>query len=88
MKIARNGFALVMILAGVFGSAAFAQDPGWPRQLTKQGTTLVYYQPQVDEWTNFTYLSWRMAVLVTSSSGKQTPGVVVMQGVTNVDTDN
>ena len=88
MKITRIVLVLGMVLAGCLGSAVFAQDPGWPRQLTKQGTTLVYYQPQVDDWTNFTNLSWRMAVLVTSPSGKQTPGVVVMQGVTNVDMDN
>lgn len=30
-----------------------AVDPGWPRQIVKQGATLVYYQPQVDEWQGF-----------------------------------
>ena len=26
------------------------QDIGWPRQVVKPGGTLVYYQPQIDEW--------------------------------------
>ena len=28
-------------------------DPGWPRQRTNEKGSLVYYQPQVDAWTNF-----------------------------------
>jgi hypothetical protein len=37
--------------------AAFAptapQDNGWPRQFTKNGSTLICYQPQIDDWKGF-----------------------------------
>jgi hypothetical protein len=72
MRKVRLAFALVMVLAGVLGSAAFAQDPGWPRQITKQGNTLVYYRPQVDSWTHFQELDWRMAISITPAGGKAT----------------
>ena len=40
--------AFVLVVGSVV--AAFSQDPGWPRQITNQGGTLVYYQPQADDW--------------------------------------
>jgi len=73
--------ALFLALIGV----SRAQDPGWPRQITKPTGTLVYYQPQVDEWKAFTDLTWRMAFTFTPSGGKQTVGVVEMQGHTTID---
>jgi hypothetical protein len=27
-------------------------DPGWPREVDRNGVRFVYYQPQVDEWKN------------------------------------
>jgi hypothetical protein len=30
-----------------------ATDIGWPRQVQNNNGTLVYYQPQVDEWKNY-----------------------------------
>jgi len=36
-------------------------DPGWPREKYANGTRLIIYQPQVDDWQNFRDLSWRMA---------------------------
>ena len=50
------------LLFGVLGflfiatSCALAQDPGWPRQITSAGGTLIYYQPQVDDWNHFEQL--------------------------------
>jgi len=69
-------------------ATAVAQDPGWPRQITKQGNTLVYYQPQVDDWVNFTELNWRSAFSLTPAGGKPVLGVFVAQGQTDVDNDN
>src|SRR5450432_301938 len=69
-------------------SCAMAQDPGWPRQITKQGNTLVYYQPQIDDWKDFSDLSWRMAFTLTPAGGKQVVGVAEMQGHTTVDNDS
>src|SRR5438034_11410490 len=28
-------------------------DPGWPREKYSNGTRLIIYQPQVDDWKNF-----------------------------------
>jgi hypothetical protein len=54
-------FFLVLASAG----AVVAQDPGWRCQVTKPGGTLVYYQPQVEHWSNFQSLDWRMAISLT-----------------------
>jgi hypothetical protein len=69
-------------------ASTWAQDPGWPRQITKQGGTLVFYQPQVDDWKEFSDLTWRMAITLTPPGGKQVVGVVEMEGHTDVDNDN
>ena len=42
--------ALVIIS---LGCASFAQDPGWLVQQTSALGRLVYYQPQVDDWTDY-----------------------------------
>lgn len=78
--------ASLLILASV--TVALGEDPGWPRQLTKQGSTLVYYQPQVDDWKDFTDLAWRMAFSLTPAGGKEVVGVMDLQGHTDVDNDN
>src|SRR5213593_945503 len=70
-----------------FGTAAPNQsgDPGWPREKYSNGTQLIIYQPQVDDWKNFQDLSWRMAISLTPKSGKEVVGVVEMKGHTDVD---
>src|SRR6516225_8072052 len=60
-------------------------DSSWPRERYQNGNTLIVYQPQVDDWTNFQDLSWRMAVSLTPKSGKTVVGVVEMKGTTSVD---
>src|SRR5215467_6084146 len=62
-----------------------SNDSTWPREKYSNGTRLIIYQPQVDDWTNFQDLSWRMAVSLTPKSGKTVVGVVEMKGTTNVD---
>ena len=57
-------------------------------QTTARGNTLVYYQPQVDDWKAFTDLSWRMAFSLTPAGGKEAVGVVEVRGHTDVDNDN
>jgi len=42
-----------------------AQDPGWPRQLTNSGGQVLIYQPQVDDWRNFTDIKWCSAFQMT-----------------------
>src|ERR1700710_2431376 len=65
-----------------------AEDPGWPRQVVKNGTTLVYYQPQVDHWNSFQQLDGRAAFSLTPQNGKATVGVASFQTATAVDKDN
>lgn len=76
-------FALLLLLAVAAG--ARAQDPGWPREMTKDGVQLVYYQPQVDDWKDFTDLDFRLAVSVTPKGGKPVLGVVKIHAKTDVD---
>jgi len=69
-------------------SFTWAQDPGWPRQLVKPGGNLIIYQPQVDDWQNFTDIKWRMAFQLTPSGGKQIVGAASFEGTTEVNTDS
>src|SRR5262249_10350711 len=62
-----------------------AGDSSWPRERYQNGTRLIVYQPQVDDWKNFQNLSWRMAVSLTPKSGKTVVGVVEMKGNTSID---
>jgi hypothetical protein len=76
---------LVFLLA--LSTSAVAQDPGWPRKLAKPGGTVIAYQPQVDEWKDYTSITWREAFQVTPVGGKQVIGAATFTGTTNVDTD-
>ena len=69
-------------------SAPPPADPGWPRQRTSERGTLVYYQPQVDAWTNFKDLTFRMAFSLTPKGGKEIIGVVELQAQTDVNMDD
>jgi len=42
------------------GDSGGAPDPGWPREKYSNGTRLVSYRPQVNDWKNFQELTWRM----------------------------
>ena len=66
---------------------ASAQDPGWPRQITKPSGKLVYYQPQVDAWTNYQTLDARLAFTITPTDGKTHVGVLTVQLQTTVNMD-
>jgi hypothetical protein len=88
MKAIRSVVGSLVLILTLLGLSSAAQDPGWPRQLTKQGSTFIYYQPQVDDWKYFTDLTWRMAFSLTPAGGKQVVGVVEMQGHTDVDNDS
>ena len=63
------------------------QDIGWPRQFTKDGATLVIYQPQLDDWKNYKELNARAAFALTPSGGQEALGVVNLEADTMVDKD-
>jgi hypothetical protein len=71
-----------------FGQTNQSPDPGWPREHDRDGARLIVYQPQVDEWTNFQNLTWRMAISITPKGAKNPVlGVLDMKGETIVDND-
>jgi hypothetical protein len=75
---------LIFISANVF-----AQDPGWPRQFTNNGSVLVVYPPQVENWAEYQTLNFRMAFSLTPvNQSKQLVGVVYVNATTAVDTYN
>ncbi len=86
MRYARVCLALSALLLAAT-SCLSAQDPGWPRQITKNGSTLIYYQPQVDNWSDFQQLDWRMAISITPAGGTATIGAVSMHGWTSVNSE-
>ena len=70
-----------------FSASVFAQDPGWPRKLEKPGGIAIVYQPQVDEWKDYSTINMRVAFQLTPIGGKQVIGAATMTGNTNVDKD-
>src|SRR5215831_7661633 len=86
----------VIVMAALFASpfeiataqsstAAGQSDSTWPREKYSNGTKLIVYHPQVDDWKNFQDLSWRMAISLTPKTGKEVVGVIEMKGTTSVD---
>jgi hypothetical protein len=82
--------ALIVALAWSAASPGHAaeQDPGWPRELTRDDATLVYYQPQIDDWNDFKEINGRMAISVTPRGGKPQVGIISVQMQTDVDVDS
>jgi hypothetical protein len=85
----RYAVRLVGILALVvaFCCCAWAQDPGWPRKLVRPGGTVLIYQPQVDNWQDYTNIKWRAAFQMTPTGGKQVVGAATFEATTEVNTD-
>ncbi len=84
-------YAIVALLICSLTGPTFAQDPGWPREKSNAGGSIVYYQPQLDEWRNFRQLEARMAVSIRPKGGQPTVGVIYVQAKAldaNTDTRN
>lgn len=79
--------AATLLFFAALGTVS-AQDPGWPRQITKPQGTLVYYQPQVDNWNDFENIDWRMAISITPAGGKAIVGAVTLHGLTSVNSES
>ena len=62
-------------------------DPGWPREVTKDGATLTYYQPQIDGWKDYKELTGRVAFSLTPKGGKPAIGVASLKAKTQTDKD-
>jgi hypothetical protein len=86
MRYGRGWFALLGLML-MTSSFARAQDPGWPRKLGKPGGTVIIYQPQVDDWQNFTDIKWRDAFQMTPTGGKEVVGAATFEATTEVNTE-
>jgi len=81
----------IIVIGALLGSpvqraaSTQASDSSWPREKYSNGTRLIVYQPQIDDWTNFQDLSWRMAISLTPKTGKTVIGVIEMKGNTTID---
>jgi hypothetical protein len=78
---------LAILLLGGLVNICFAQDPGWPREKTNAGGTLIYYQPQLDQWKDFQRLEARMAVSIRATGRPPTVGMLYLRASTAVDVD-
>ena len=77
----------ILLLFLFCAGSMVGQDPGWPRQITRPGGKMIYYQPQIENWNNFTELNARMAVSITPTGGKASLGVLDLEAQTQNDVD-
>ena len=75
------------LLVLLFATTILGQDPGWPRQKVNPAGKLVYYQPQVDSWTNHKDLQFSLAFSFTPAGGKAVVGVANVESFTDVNVD-
>src|SRR5580698_3781709 len=87
IKVLVLALALCAAQPGSAATSAATPDPGWPREMVREDATLVYYQPQIDDWKDFKQLNGRMAISVTPRGGKPQVGIVALQMHTDVDID-
>jgi hypothetical protein len=83
----RSLLALAALL--VIGAPLHAQvrQLSWPRTLTApDGTRITLFQPQVESWSYYVLLKYRMAAeLLPPGSATEIPGVLEMSGETSTD---
>jgi hypothetical protein len=67
-------------------AAPAVADPGWPRTFSRDGSTVVLHQPQIDRWDDQVSLHFRMALEVTPA-GSTAPqyGVATVTADTHLD---
>ena len=76
---ARGILLAVLLIISSFAAAdtnTSVKDPGWPRQFSRHGTTLVVYQPQIETWERFRELTADTAVSITEPGQKPVLGVI------------
>ena len=63
-----------------------AQDSGWPREIKKNGDSLVLYQPQLDSWKDREVMEFRMAIMLTpAGESKPIAGALWLKAITDVN---
>lgn len=59
--------------------------PQWPAEMEKDGTRLVVYQPQLQDWQKFRVLTSDSAISLTPKGGKPLLGVASWRATTLTD---
>src|SRR5450755_3156641 len=79
----------ILLILFLAMTSAFSQDPGWPRQFKNNGSVMVVYPPQVENWQDYQSINFRMAFSLTPAhQTKQVVGVVYVNAITVSDTYN
>jgi hypothetical protein len=93
MKVWRGTATLLLLFCSLLSPQAGraqamadqATDIGWPRQIQKDGNTIILYQPQIERWDG-NQLQSRTAVAVeTATAAQPTYGVIWLSARTEVD---
>src|SRR5579862_2398685 len=81
---------ILLMINGLFiVYLSMAQDPGWPRQLKNNGSVMIVYLPQVENWQDYQSINFRMAFSLTPAhQTKQVVGVLYINATTVSDTYN
>jgi hypothetical protein len=64
-----------------------APDQPWPRRSSRDGATLISYQPQVDDWKDFKTIQWRMAFSLTPKGGKPLIAAASFEAMTDINSE-
>ncbi len=84
---------LLPLAAGLFlaslgittGETTAPADPGWPRQHVQDNKKLTIYQPQVDEWKDYSVIKIRCAIEIEGVLAEPKFGVAEIEARTLVD---
>jgi uncharacterized membrane protein YgcG len=68
--------------------ASDQDDMGWPRTITSGGTTILFYQPQIEKWEGNQIQAYAAVAVQQSGAQQQTFGVVYFTARTEVDKVN
>ncbi len=85
----KNIFLLLIGCISLNGMAQtdITQDIGWPRTVSDDKGTLVYYQPQVDKWDDYKKMTGRVAFSLTPAGKQEVLGVASFTSDTKTDKD-
>lgn len=75
----------VLVLAILIVQGIFCQDWEWPRVKNYEGSVLTLYQPQIENWSDYQKLDFRMAFSLVPFEEKEVVGVVYMNASTYVN---
>src|SRR5215831_217618 len=68
--------------------AGTSADPGWPRAVTLKTGKAIWYQPQIESWTNQKQIvAWSAVAYELTGSTEPALGTIKIEGPTSVSLD-